>query len=84
MKLKNRLLRPSLDNVGRITDISKTFLEKKGIKALIIDVDGTLLARREETIDLSIIDSNSRPIQANDSSVIFADISKLQRLYSDR
>ena len=38
----------------------------------------------EEGLDLSIIDSNSRPIQANDSSVIFADISKLQRLYSDR
>jgi nucleoside-diphosphate-sugar epimerase len=37
----------------------------------------------EEGLDLSIIDSNSRPIQANDSNVIFADISKLQRLYSD-
>ena len=37
----------------------------------------------EEDIDLSIIEPNTRPIQANDSSVIFADISKLQRLYDD-
>jgi GDP-4-dehydro-6-deoxy-D-mannose reductase len=37
----------------------------------------------EEDIDLSIIDTNTRPVQANDSSVIFADISKLQRLYDD-
>tara|TARA_Y100000385_G_C13102734_1_gene645568 strand:- start:114 stop:962 length:849 start_codon:yes stop_codon:yes gene_type:complete len=37
----------------------------------------------EEGLDLSIIESDTRPIQANDSSVIFADISKLKRLYDD-
>jgi hypothetical protein len=37
----------------------------------------------EEGLDLSIVEPNTRPIQANDSSVIFADISKLQRLYDD-
>lgn len=38
----------------------------------------------EEGLDMSIIKSNSRPIQANDSSVIFADISKLNGLYDDK
>jgi len=38
----------------------------------------------EESLDLSIIKSDSRPIQANDSSVIFADISKLEGLYNDK
>jgi len=37
----------------------------------------------QEGLNISIIEPNTRPIQANDSSVIFADISKLQRLYDD-
>jgi len=37
----------------------------------------------QEGLNISIIEPNTRSIQANDSSVIFADISKLQRLYDD-
>lgn len=36
----------------------------------------------EEGLDLSCIKPNDRPIKANDSSVVYADISKLQKLYN--
>jgi GDP-4-dehydro-6-deoxy-D-mannose reductase len=37
----------------------------------------------EENIDLSIVKANTRAVQANDSDIIFADISKLEGLYNE-
>ncbi len=37
----------------------------------------------EENIDLSVVKTNTRAVQANDSDIIFADISKLEGLYNE-
>ena len=37
----------------------------------------------EENIDLSVVKANTRTVQANDSDIIFADISKLEGLYNE-
>lgn len=38
---------------------------------------------KEEKIDLSVVKANTRAVQANDSDIIFADISKLEGLYNE-
>lgn len=45
------------------------------------DILSTILA--EEALDLSVVKANTRDTQANDSDIIFADISKLEGLYND-
>jgi len=37
----------------------------------------------EESLDLSVVKANTRAVQANDSDIIFADISKLEGLYNE-
>jgi nucleoside-diphosphate-sugar epimerase len=38
---------------------------------------------KEEKLDLSVVKANTRTVQANDSDIIFADISKLKGLYNE-
>ena len=51
-----KLLEPSWDSCVSIINLSQSEILSKGIKSLLLDVDGTLLPRKENHINDSVKD----------------------------
>jgi GDP-4-dehydro-6-deoxy-D-mannose reductase len=75
-----------------VTDAVQHFVKimKKGNKGEVYNVacgfptkTETILRHilKQENIDFNVVKSNTRPAQANDSDIIYADINKLKKLY---
>ena len=53
--MKVKLLEPSWNSGVSIINLSQSEILSRGIKSLLLDVDGTLLPRKEDHVNLSLI-----------------------------